>query len=147
MRALAYPTVLAALLIGSGCDDLLFDPPEDKSTAAIYVELWETFDRGYAPFEVRAVDWAAALDRHRPADGASEDALFQASSDLLAELDDGHVVLVAPGRPLFVAKQTFRDNTFGLDIDLGIIIRQFTEGLFTSGAARYGALPGDVAYV
>ena len=139
--------VMATMLTVSGCGTLFFDPPTELSSEEIYAELWTAFAEGYAPFEERGVDWLAARNRHAPAAGADEASLHAAATSLLAELDDGHVTLSAPGRPLFVAKQTFRDAAFDGDLNLGLIFQQMTEGPITTGAARYGVLPGDIGYV
>ena len=142
----ARAALVAAALLG-GCTDAVFDPWEGRDAQELYRELWTAFDEHYAPFTERGVDWDAEFARHAPAAEAGDDALFASMTGLLAELDDGHVTLVAPGRLQFVAKRTFRENTFQLDLDLGIIAGRMVEGPFRAGAALYGALPDDVGYV
>ena len=90
-----WTIALVAAISAAGCEDTIFDPPPANEGEALYVELWEAFDRGYAPFAVRGVDWDAALERHYPAPGADDDALFEAATSLLAELEDGDVAGVA----------------------------------------------------
>lgn len=140
---------IGAVLLSAtaACTDVLFEPAGGVDSPGLYDELWRRFDEGYAPFEARGVDWSAAAERHRPPPDATDGELFAAMTALLAELDDGHVTLLAPGQPFFVAQQSFRDNTFAHDFDLDLIIRQMVDGPHVSGAARYGLLPGDVAYV
>lgn len=144
MRAVLL--ALAATIL-SGCDDLIFDTPSERTPAEVYEELWTVFSEGYAPFAERAVDWAEVGALHRPQADATEDDLFASATALLAELDDGHVTLAAPDRPFFVAKRSFRENTYQLHLDLGIVFREFTEGPFTEGSARFGVLPGDIGYM
>jgi hypothetical protein len=131
----------------AGCSDLLFEPVDDMGAPAQYDELWTIFDEGYAPFVARGVDWEAAGARHRPAGGAGDAELFESMTALLAELDDGHVTLVAPGRPAFVAQESFREDRYAGDFDLGIILSRMSEGPLRSGAARYGVLPDELGYV
>ena len=147
MRAAMLCALALGSMVTTACDDLLVNGAEPGQGDAVYDELWQTFDRRYAPFAERGVDWDEAYGRHHPGAGASEEAVFQASTALLAELDDGHVTLVAPGRSMFVAKRTFREDTFRLDIDLGLIFRQLVDGPHQSGAVRYGTLPGGLAYL
>ena len=147
MRRMLSASTIAVAVLTSGCSDLLFDPADEAQGEALYQELWEVFDHGYAPFAQRGVDWEAARTRHQPGANASENDVHAAMTALLAELDDGHVTLVAPNRAAFVAQETFRENTFALDLDLGIILERMTEGPLRSGAARLGVLPGDIGYV
>jgi C-terminal processing protease CtpA/Prc len=145
MRRLALLTSLVTAALG--CESLILDAPHEKDAQALYDELWQTFDERYAPFEARGVDWDAAFDRHRPAPSSDDDDLFTAATGLLAELDDGHVTLVAPDRPVFVAQRSFREDTFDFHLDLGIVFQRMETGPFRAGAARYGVLEGDVGYV
>lgn len=148
MRGVAKAAAGVVVVVGlMGCGDLMLDPGTGNSGEAIYRELWETFDEQYAPFAQRGVDWDAAFDRHLPAPGADDAAVYEAATALLAELDDGHVTLAAPGEPVFVAKRTFREGTFEGDLNLGLIFQQMVDGPHTSGAARYGLLEDDIAYV
>jgi carboxyl-terminal processing protease len=144
MRRLA---LLLSLLCAPGCETLILDAPAEKDAQGLYDELWQLFDERYAPFAERGVDWDAAFERHRPAPGSNDDTLFRAATALLAELDDGHVTLVAPGRPVFVAQRTFREDTFDSHLDLAIPFQRMELGPFRSGAARYGVLEGDIGYV
>lgn len=139
--------VCLAVTVATGCDDLVFDTPHNDRADELYAELWHTFDQRYAPFAVRGVDWEDALRRHSPPANADDDRLFEASTALLAELDDGHVTLVAPDRPVFVAQKTFREDTYLWDVDFALIFSRFELGPFRSGAARFGLLPGNIAYV
>lgn len=136
-----------ALCATTACDDSLLDPADPNQGEAPYAELWSAFDRGYAPFAVRGVDWDEAYERHRPRAGAADAEVFAAATSLLAELDDGHVTLLARGHPLFVAQRSFRGGDHALELDLGIVYRLMTQGPIASGAARYGTLPGNIGYV
>lgn len=139
--------LLSSTIVTLGCTDWIFAPVPESDPVSLYEELWAVFDRGYAPFAERGVDWEIARELHRPSAEADDDALFAAASDLLAELDDGHVTLVAPGQPVFVAKRTFREDTHMLELDLAVVFSRMIEGPFRTGDARYGLLPGDIGYV
>ncbi len=138
-------SVLLLMVVGA-CTDLATGP-EDRTPAQVYEELWEVFQHRYAPFEERGVDWVAARERHRPAPDADEDAVYAAATALLSELDDGHVTLVAPNRPAFVAKRIFRERTHQLELDLAIVRGRMVQGPFRTGAATFGVLDGEIGYV
>ena len=146
-RRLTHATLLTLSVGMAACTDTVLEIDPQHSGQGAYIELWETFDRGYAPFGVRGVDWSAAFDRHLPPEDSGDEILYESATALLAELDDGHVTLLAPGRPLFVAKQTFRERAFDAHLDLGIVFRQMVDGPFSAGASRYGRLPDSIGYV
>ncbi len=146
-RGVAFVVAWAILWAVLGCSDVLFEEPGADTGRAVYEELWQAFDQRYAPFAERGVDWDVAFQRHLPDPAADRDAVFAAATSLLAELDDGHVTLLAPGRPAFVSQRTFREDTFQDHLDLGVILARMVEGPHRLGAARYGILPNDIAYV
>jgi len=62
-----------------------------------FEELWQTFYKRYAFFEIRDVDWQEQYDRYRPMVTAatSEEDLFDILCRMLEPLNDGHVNLTA----------------------------------------------------
>ena len=62
-------------------------------------ELWNTFDKRYAFFELHGADWKKQYDTHRPkvTDATTDRQLFKIMCDMVAPLDDGHVTLKAKG--------------------------------------------------
>ena len=102
--------------------------------------LWDEFDRYYAFFEVKNVDWNALYDIYAPqvTDQTDDRVLFDILSSMLAYLDDDHVDLItsvgnftsghADGRP---------DRTLNLDLVKHKYLRSGYQttgsGFFTSG--------------
>lgn len=70
------------------------------SAAHTYEVAWSEFDRLYALFGVKGIDWDAL--HHAPPGDAGADALFGSLTTLLAPLDDNHVQLLSD-RPPWVA--------------------------------------------
>ena len=68
---------------------------EASNPEAVFEDLWQTFDRGYATFDVRGVDWDALYRIYRPRVTAAttDDELFAVLSELLSHLNDNHVML------------------------------------------------------
>lgn len=95
-RAALLVSSLAAL---SGCGVIL-GPDAPRDHAALFDQFWAEFDRHYAFFELKRVDWAGVRDVYRPqaiaatTDGAFADVLGR----MIDTLDDVHVSLFTPGR-------------------------------------------------
>src|SRR5207247_9646084 len=58
------PIVLVAAATVA-CIDSLVGPDPGSTPPAILEQVWRAFDRNYALFTVRGVDWAAARDRYK----------------------------------------------------------------------------------
>ncbi|MCB9678269.1 MAG: hypothetical protein H6737_24420 [Alphaproteobacteria bacterium] len=95
------------LLLLTGCLAV-----RDDSPTAVFDYVWSDFDALYGGFAYRDVDWDDVYDRWRPqvTETSTDDALFDALSGMLAELDDGHVRLVAPDHALFDSSRVYRDG-------------------------------------
>jgi hypothetical protein len=97
-RLLPCTALLALSCLGIGCyaDLVGSDPPTEY--AAMFDLLWRDFDRHYAHFELKQIDWNALRTVYEPqAMQARTDGEFaQALAALLAELRDGHVALNTP---------------------------------------------------
>ncbi|MBN1397707.1 MAG: hypothetical protein JXA06_06730, partial [Bacteroidetes bacterium] len=69
---------------------------QDKNDPELNFEyLWKTYDRNYALFEVKNIDWDALYNIYRPKVNAktTEVELFDIMSELLGHLNDNHVWL------------------------------------------------------
>jgi carboxyl-terminal processing protease len=104
--------------LSGGCLATPSDSPVDNFEA-----VWSEFDRLYGGFEDRGVDWDDAYDRWRPqlTEDSTEDELYEVLTGMLAELDDGHVMLVAPGREFWHSSAVYRDRIDDESFDLQIV--------------------------
>ncbi len=93
---------IAALLTSCGG---FFDPEPKNSPEAVFENLWTVFNENYGPFEERNIDWGALYTVYRPQvnPATTADELYAVLTAMLAHLDDGHVQLTIPGRPVFNA--------------------------------------------
>jgi carboxyl-terminal processing protease len=69
---------------------------QDKNDPELNFEyLWKTYDRNYALFEVKNIDWDALYNVYRPKvnSNTTETELFDIMSELLGNLNDNHVWL------------------------------------------------------
>jgi carboxyl-terminal processing protease len=79
-----------------GCAGVVLGPDASLDSPSLYDQFWREFDRHYAMFGVKTVDWQAVREQHRPAPGADNAALFAALRNSVDLLDDPHVLLRTP---------------------------------------------------
>jgi hypothetical protein len=130
------------LLIGCiGCGQSLFEAEPDNTPVAVFEDLYTTFKESYGPTTERGINWDSLYGVYRPhvSDASDDDALWNAITSMLANLDDGHVSLTAPGRPVFNANY-IRNNDIGDDLfRLDVVMAQYLEPGF--------AISADTGYV
>ncbi len=103
-RLISATLIVTAILVFIGaCGDRLLDVEFENDPVGNFDALWNEFDRYYALFDVRHVDWDSLYTLYRPLvnDGSTSAELYDAMAGLLAHLQDEHVSLVASGFPMF----------------------------------------------
>jgi len=87
--------LLILMLFLPGCDDPTMQ--FDNHPRGNFDALWTILDRNYCFFEYKEIDWDAVYLKYsmRITSNIGNDALFKLMGDMLAELKDGHVNLVA----------------------------------------------------
>ena len=103
ISAILFVTAIA-LFIGA-CGNSLLDVEFENDPVGNFDALWNEFDRYYALFDVRHVDWDSLYSIYRPlvSSGSTNAELYEAMTGLLTHLQDEHVSLYAPGFPLFLS--------------------------------------------
>ncbi len=94
--------ILWVWLLIPGCGAFLGpDPEADPET--LFELFWESYDRYYAHFELKGVDWEELYEEVRPrvGPGTTEEELFEVFRYMIGHLEDGHVHLVAGDRRAF----------------------------------------------
>jgi C-terminal processing protease CtpA/Prc len=77
----------------------------------------------------------------------TEDELWDALGAMLAELDDGHVMMAAPGRPRFHSNRVRRENLQDDAFDVGVVRDRYLSDVHEDPHYLYGTLDDDLAYV
>jgi C-terminal processing protease CtpA/Prc len=114
------PTLLALPTLSLATAGCLATPSD--APVANFEAVWTEFDQHYGGFADRGIDWDDSYDRWRPQinSDSTDDQLYDALTGMLAELDDGHVMVVAPGREFWhsdvVHRDKLNDDSFDLDI-------------------------------
>lgn len=82
-------------LFSSGCEDA--DMNFNNNPRGNFEALWTIMDRNYCFFEYKNIDWDAVYTKFnaRITQDMDNDALFQLMGEMLSELKDGHVNLIA----------------------------------------------------
>jgi C-terminal processing protease CtpA/Prc len=137
---------LTAALLALGCTTPQKGPEES------FEQFWGEFDEMYGGFDLRDVDWDDVYDRYRPLvrDDMSDDEFFEVLADLLAETDDGHVHLWAPGQHMFYANRIYRDKIGYELFDIELVREQYLDGDFETNEEDYytlGTLEDGTTYL
>jgi carboxyl-terminal processing protease len=137
----------ATLALLTGCNSV-FVPEPLGDPEAVFENLWTTFEREYANFEARGVDWKALYAQHRPlvSPATTDKELFQRLSQLLRPLDDGHVSLSAPGEPTFLSNRHDRERTGRDAFDPALVRDRYLEPDFHTNRSEtilYGLIRGS----
>lgn len=82
----------------AACVDSFLEPEPASDPVALFDQLWGEFDRHYAFFVAKGVDWDALRDRYRPEvdAGTTDGELLDVFSRMLDQLEDGHVSVFTP---------------------------------------------------
>jgi C-terminal processing protease CtpA/Prc len=118
------------------------DPEEN------FEHLWKTFDRNYAIFGAKRVDWDALYKIYRPqvTPRTTEDELFTVMSNMLGHLNDNHVRLITPQKRF--TSGILRDLKME-DFSLDLIKTKYLKEKFKTGVRNiftYGWLSDTIGY-
>lgn len=131
--------VLMFLLMG--CEKAIIQDPA-RDPVAVFESLWSAMDTGYAMFDYKQVDWQALHAQYRPMVTGSEEALFDVCSDMLWQLRDGHVSLVAGDRRfIYTGYYTGVPHNFDRDV-----VKKYLPEVQYQGVVGY-AVVGEVGYL
>ncbi len=146
---LAFAAMLLAL---PACEKTFFEPEPAEDAVAVFESLWTAFKEDYGPFEDRGIDWDDIYEQFRPlvSENTTQEGLYQVLTQMLAVLDDGHVNLVTPGKPVFRSNTWFRERTDDSLFNLQVVKNYYLTAGFKSGIEESyveGLIDDKVAYV
>lgn len=144
--------IVVFLLIAGLIIQNLFTPSveaqESSEPEKNFEYLWQTFDRNYAIFGAKNVDWNALYKIYRPrvTSKTSDDELFDIMASLIGHLNDNHV-------RLFSSARSFQSGILGEmkmeDFSLDLIKETYLKGKFQqrrNGVFHYGWLSDSIGY-
>ena len=93
-RSLKKIAVVPIICLLSACQAFLGPEPDD-SPKGIFETIWNDFDRNYALFEHKNINWNTVYDYFAPQvrQNMSENELFELCFNMLSVLNDAHVML------------------------------------------------------
>ncbi|MEK6287250.1 MAG: S41 family peptidase [Acidobacteriota bacterium] len=136
-------TVLSILVVPCFVSAQELSEPEEN-----FEHLWKTYDRNYALFGAKHIDWDALYKVYRPRVSAktTEDELFQIIADMLGNLNDNHVRLSSP-------KRQFQSGILGQmkmgDFSLDLVKQKYLKGKskpLVDGNFDYGWITDSIGY-
>ncbi|HEX8529790.1 MAG TPA: S41 family peptidase [Cytophagales bacterium] len=138
------------LLILCACKSAFFEEVPPENAPAVFDQLWTEFRSLYGSFAERGVDWQSLRDKYRPrvTSSTSEEDLFRVISAMLAELNDAHVSLVAPNRPVFPSYRVYREKPDDELFDPGLVKKNYlAPGFQDTRSYTYGLIASDILYI
>ena len=92
------PICLILIFLCIGCSRTITNSVPENTPESNFEYLWQEYDRLYAAFELKGVDWDSVYAIYRPqvTSQTTDEDLFLILSNMLATLRDGHVNLYTP---------------------------------------------------
>lgn len=153
MKNITYLLILLApIYLLSSCSAFFEEEPRDNPEA-LFDQLWTTFDRDYAVFEERGVNWTEQFNTYRGQvqSSTTDDELFAIFSAMLSPLEDGHVTLTAPGKEVFISNTIRREKIDDSLFNRDVVRNHYLEPGFQVGdedSYTYGKITAEnIAYI
>lgn len=105
-------------LLNISCGDALLGSDPISTPENNFQILWEEFDKFYALFDTKNIDWNTLYQIYRPQVSANttDQELFGIMATMLAHLNDGHVNLIAPFKRFSANQNTLQpEGRFDFD--------------------------------
>ncbi|MGA3287707.1 MAG: S41 family peptidase [Bacteroidota bacterium] len=90
--------ILIVVFTVYGCENTFFEPDSANTPENNFEIFWKDFDRYYAQFSVRHIDWDSVYTLYRPqiSPSTSDRQLFNIFSNIVLSINDMHVSLYTP---------------------------------------------------
>jgi carboxyl-terminal processing protease len=141
--------LLCLMLWSTGCGSLFLgeDPPDDPES--VFEAFWKSYDRHYAHFDLKGIDWDEAYEKYRPmvSSETSEEELFEILAQMLVILEDGHVYLVGEDRKAFSHAEIRASRA---NFNISVVEEEFLgQSLKRTGDGKitYGRIDDDLGYI
>ncbi len=133
------------VMILGGCMD--FDDFDD-SPRGNFEALWKIMDEHYCFFEEKGVNWDRVYREYsgRLTDNMSREDLFYLMSDMLREVRDGHVNLIAPFN-VSRYDDWYQDSVSNFNADLLKLPQYLGRDYAVASGLKYKILDDNVGYI
>lgn len=145
IREIKYILIVLFLSVLFGCEDAAH-MNFDNNPRGNFDALWTIMDRNYCFFEYKKIDWDTVYDKYstRVTADMGNDALFKIMGDMLSELKDGHVNLIA-SHDISRYWQWYQD--FPANFDPTIQSRYLGTDYGIASGMTYKILEDNVGYI
>lgn len=136
-----------ALCFASGCADAFVGEDAPDTPAENFRAFWGEFDRLYAFFDLKEIEWSDVRAMYGPrADAArDQDELLQVFTEIVQLLDDGHVFLLTPDT--LIRSERPPDVAEALDLHVVASYAGAPLSVVGDGKIFFGRIGGSVGYV
>lgn len=142
------PTHFIFVLLCVGCSRAITNAPPESTPERNFEYLWQEYDRIYATFELKGVDWDSVYAVYRPqiTPQTTDQELFLVMSRMLATLQDGHVSLNTPTE--YYSYTAYWDQ-YPINYDRDILRTYYLGGAMkgTNSPITYRLLDEQIGYV
>ncbi|WP_162390601.1 S41 family peptidase [Spirosoma endbachense] len=142
-------SLLAMLVVA--CNDLTVGPEPVNTPESNFDQLWQEFDRMYGQFAVKQIDWNAVYEKYRPQikPQMTDNQLFDVITQMLGELNDGHVWMVKPGPDYrrYDSGPNYPTDEFDLKVVKKYVMDSHEIGTADGLNVFYGKLDGNIGYL
>ncbi|HSI77934.1 MAG TPA: S41 family peptidase [Lunatimonas sp.] len=148
-----FKAVLLMGMIGMllSCNDLMLGEEPGNTPTRNFQVMWNEFDRMYALFEVKNIDWDEVYAEYEPRvnDNISSNELFDLLSEMLGVLNDGHVWMVKPepGFRRYDSGPVYPEGDFNLALVRSKLVEEMLIGNASAPDIIYGKLEGNLGYI
>lgn len=135
--------IVFLFFIVSGCEDNM---SFNNDTRGNFDALWTILDENYCFFDYKNIDWDAAYKKYssRVKSDMGNDALFKLMAEMLAELKDGHVNLVASHD---MSRYWNWTEDFPVNFDPTILKKYLGKEYSIAGGLNYNILEDNIGYI
>jgi len=133
------------LFLSIACENVLVNDPVSTDQQAVFDQLWNDFDRNYAGFTVRNMDWDSVLQRSTGviSSGVSQEEFKQVVINILLSFEDIHVGFVGPDGDRVVYRAANPNSVNGI-ASLEDYVSNFSE----SRVFNWGQITGEnIGYI
>lgn len=95
--------IFLSLFIFYGCEKMFLEPDPQNTPEQNFQIFWNDFDRYYAQFSIRHIDWDSVYNKYRPqiSSYTTEQQFFSVISNIVRSINDMHVDLYTPFGDVF----------------------------------------------
>lgn len=141
---LVWLTILFIGFVSIGCDSNDFD--FENNPHGNFDALWSILDENYCFFEYKNIDWEAVKVSYRPrvTSNMNNDALFKLMGEMLSELRDGHVNLMASHD---ISRYWSWKEEYPSNFDINIVDKYLSTDYSIASSMKYKILEDNVGYI